>query len=62
MQSFAQKVSVGLKSRTVWTFVVLFILNGIDGVRDSIPANVMDVLNPILTIVGMYFRVTPKSR
>lgn len=62
MQSFAEKVSIGLRSKTVWTFIVLFILNGVEGVRDSIPANVMEVLNPILTLAGMYFRVNPKSR
>jgi hypothetical protein len=54
------KLLLALKSRTVWTIVVLFIINGVTGIQDSIPANIMDILNPILGLLAIYFRINPK--
>lgn len=49
-----------ITSRTVWTFVALFIINGIEGVRDLIPVGLLPVIDAVLTILGIYFRVKPK--
>lgn len=50
-----------LKSRTVWVFVVLFVINGIEGVRDQIPPQLLLALDALLGVLGSYFRVKPKQ-
>jgi len=55
-----EKIKLALTSRTVWTLVVLFIINGVAGIHDMIPANVLTYLEPALTILAIYFRVNPK--
>ena len=34
------------KSRTVWTIVVLFLINGVGAIHAHIPANLMPVYRP----------------
>lgn len=48
------------KSRTFWTLVVLFLLNGVEGIRESIPEGAYMPLNAILTAMGAYFRANTK--
>ena len=50
-----------LKSRTVWTIVILFVINGVEGVRGSIPANALPIIDAILSVLAIYFRVAPKA-
>lgn len=47
-------------SRTVWVIIILFIINGITGIREFIPANLLPVIDAILGIAAIYFRVSPK--
>lgn len=50
-----------LKSRTVWAFVALFVINGITGVRDLIPAAWLPLIDAILGLIGIYFRISPRQ-
>lgn len=49
-----------LTSRTVWTFVVLFVVNGVTGVHDLIPAGWLPAVDGLLSVLGIYFRVYPR--
>ncbi len=56
------KILLALKSRRVWTFIVIFIINGMAAVSDMIPQGILDVINPLLAVLGVYFGVTPKNK
>jgi len=56
-----RKIFSYLKSRTVWTIVVLFLINGVSGIREYIPANWLPAVNGILGILAIYFRVKPRQ-
>jgi len=55
-----EKIITALKSRTVWTIVVLFIMNGITGIDDFTPESFDNIANPILSLLAIYFRVNTK--
>jgi len=55
-----EKIITALKSRTAWTIVVLFIMNGITGIDDFTPEAFDNIVNPILSLLAIYFRVNPK--
>ena len=48
------------KSRTVWTIIILFIVNGIQGIHSYIPTDIMPIVNALLGLAAIYFRVKPK--
>ena len=50
-----------LKSRTVWTIILLFIINGVSGIRDLIPAGILPIIDALLSILAIYFRIAPKA-
>jgi len=54
------KIKKALTSRTVWTVVVTFILNGVPAISDSVPATWLPAINGVLAILAIYFRVNPK--
>ena len=45
-----------LKSRTVWMFIVLFVINGIGGVRELLPGFWLPLVDAIVAVLGTYFR------
>ena len=50
-----------LKSRTFWTIVVMFVISGVNGIREFIPGNVLPVIDGVLAILAVYFaKVNPK--
>ncbi len=51
---------MGLKSRTVWTIVVMFIIGGVNSIHDIIPANLVTIIDGALGALAIYFRVNPK--
>ena len=52
-----------LRSRTFWSLVALFVINGVGGIRDSIPSGVLPVIDGILGILVIYFaKVSPKVK
>lgn len=50
-----------LKSRTVWAFIALFVINGVEPIRTSIPIDVLPIVDAVLAVLGVYFRVKPKQ-
>lgn len=54
------KLKVAVSSRTVWTIVIIFVVNGIAGIHDSIPANFIGPIDAVLSILAAYFRVNPR--
>ncbi len=48
------------KSRTVWTIIVLFIINGFTGIRSYVPAFWLPLVNGLLGILAIYFRADQK--
>lgn len=57
MKKFAQI----FKSRTFYTLVVLFIINGVSGIESSIPAGILPVVNGLLGILTIYFKISPSQ-
>lgn len=56
-----KKILMALKSRTVWTVVVLFLVSGVQGIQDLLPASAVVPIQGLLTFLVAYFRVTPKA-
>lgn len=56
------KLASILKSRTVWTFVALFIFNGLQATQQFLPTEYTGVVNGILTLLGIYFRTFPVQK
>jgi hypothetical protein len=54
------KLIKALKSRTVWTVVLLFVINGVDGIRDVLTEEAYTSINTVLSILAVYFRVNPR--
>jgi hypothetical protein len=50
-----------LKSRTVWTFVFMFFVGGINALTNVLPGPVDAVLMAILSLLGMHFHVNPSQ-
>lgn len=48
------------KSRTVWAAVILFVINGVDGIRESIEPSWLTTIDAILGILVVYFRANPR--
>ena len=53
------KIKIALSSRTVWTVIVLFVINGFSGIRNYIPSLWLPLIDGILSILAIYFRVHP---
>lgn len=51
-----------LKSRTFWTLVVMFVVNGYAAVSKNVPANVDVIINLVLTSAGAYFHTNPSQQ
>ena len=50
-----------LKSRTFWTIVIIFVINGISGIREFIPEVALPLIDGLLSILAVYFaKVNPK--
>jgi len=49
-----------IKSRTVLTIIVLFLINGIPAIREFIPSGILPVIDAGLSLLAIYFRVAPK--
>lgn len=51
-----------LKSRTVWTVVLMFVVGGITGVKELIPTEYMLYVNGLLAMAAIYFRAHPRVK
>lgn len=56
------KLALLFKSRQFWTIVVLFTINGFNGIQSMIPAEFLPLLNGALGLLSVYFRVSPKQK
>jgi hypothetical protein len=50
-----------VKSRTVWTVIALVLINGIPAVASYIPESVKPIVDTLLGLLAVYFRVNPKQ-
>lgn len=50
-----------LKSRTVWTIVIMFLIAGIDGIKDMMNPALFDFLMAGLGVVAVYFKINPSQ-
>jgi hypothetical protein len=48
-----------LKSRTVWTLIFMFVVGGLNGVTNTLPAGIVAPLMGFLSLLGVYFHVNP---
>ena len=55
------KILLALKSRTFWTLVMMFIINGISGIRESINPTALTLIDTVLTVVATYLHVNPSQ-
>ena len=53
-------ISKMVRSRTVWTIAIMFILAGFEGVRDIIPVAFQTPLFGLLGLLTAYFRMDAK--
>jgi hypothetical protein len=51
-----------LRSRTFWVFILVFVVNGLEGVRESIPKEYLPFINALLMGAGVYFRIYPNQQ
>lgn len=49
------------KSRTVWAVVALFVINGVTGIHDSIPPEILPFVDALISLLAIYFRIMPKQ-
>lgn len=51
-----------LKSRQFWSLVALFVINGVEGVREFIPADYLPLVNAALGLLAVWFRLAPRQQ
>lgn len=56
------KLWLALRSRTVWSVVALFVVSGIDGVRDLIPVAYLPTVQSALGLMIVYFRLNTRVK
>jgi hypothetical protein len=57
MNQFIQAVT----SRTVWTIIVMVLVNGVPAVTGLIPAGLVPLVNVVLGLLATYFKVSPSQ-
>lgn len=50
-----------LQSRTFWSLVVLFVVNGYASISGQVPAGVDVIVNLVLTTLATYFHTNPST-
>lgn len=58
---YMEKLKLALLSRTTWTVLAMFVISGVEGVRDIIPADFLPLVNALLGLIAVYFRVNRKA-
>lgn len=52
----------GLKSRTVWTLIVIFLLGGFQAITNYLPQDLYIFITGGLTLIAGYFKLTPSQK
>lgn len=55
------KIIMAVKSRTVWTVVAMVLVNGITSIQSMIPAQYLPIVNGVLGLLAVYFRINPQQ-
>lgn len=55
------KFALALRSKTVWTIVVMFIIGGTNGIVGLIPESSVIYVQGVLSLLAMYFKVNPSE-
>lgn len=56
-----EKITKLIKSRQFWTLAVLFVVNGVTGIRDLIGPEWMAPLDALLGFLIILFRIKPRQ-
>lgn len=56
-----QKILLALKSRTAWTAVLMFVVNGLQGIKPLLSPQWMSVVDAMLTVLIVLFHVNPSQ-
>lgn len=51
-----------VKSRNVWTVVLMFIIGGVNGITQYIPDEISKLILGILTVLAVYFKINPSQK
>lgn len=51
-----------LKSRTILTIIAMFIIGGFQAIEGTIPENVYLLINGVLSLLAIYFRVNLRTQ
>lgn len=55
------KIKLALRSRTVWSTIILFLISGFQGIKGAIPAEWFELIIAILAVLSIHFRVNPRA-
>lgn len=50
-----------ISSRQTWVIALMFAVNGITAVREFIPSGLLPVVDALLGLAAIYFRVKPRQ-
>lgn len=55
------KLLLVFKSRTFWTTVVLFLVNGITAIKGVIPMSILPYVDGVLGLLIVWFHINPSQ-
>jgi hypothetical protein len=55
------RIKLALRSRTTWTIVALFVINGVGAISSYIPVSVKPIIDGLLGLAIVYFHVNPSQ-
>lgn len=61
LQDYMDKLKLALKSKTVGVIVVLFFINGLEGVRNLIPPQYLPWIDGILGVLAIWWKLHPSQ-
>jgi glycerol uptake facilitator-like aquaporin len=50
-----------LKSRTVWTLILMFVIGGVSSISSLFPAGTVEPILVVLGFVAAYFKLNPSQ-
>ncbi len=55
------KIKLALNSRTFWSIVVLFLINGVSAIHSYIPSAALPLVDGLISILAVYYHVNPSQ-
>jgi len=56
-----EKIKKAFGSRTFWTIVVMFIIGGVEGIREVLPPQSLVFVQGGLGLLATYFKINPSQ-